>query len=456
MSTNKERLVSDFYKSDGINYASYDNMRKLPNFVDGLKISQRKLLYVGFDVAYKDYHKTEPFCNIVATKAAYIHGPQNLIGIASLMAAEYVGSNNYSLFTGNDSGFGTRINPAFASGRYTRMKVSDVAKVLFNNADEEILEKQFFEGQYIEPRHLIPIFPIILLNSSEGLSTGFSSSIYSRNPIEVIEYIKKKLAGTEHPRMQLLPWFRGHLGKVAYNKELDRNESFGIVTKNNMTSYTVTELPIGMEYTKYVEFLDKLCENGVIQDFIDKCDPKHDTILFELKTTREFTRNNEDERKLYETLHLIKSLPETLCFIDENNRVTEFKSIYEILDRYIDIRLKYYDMRKQHIVDQLKNLMQQLTSKYIFIKAVIDGKIVINKKKKDEIVAQLEKFDKVIKVDGSYNYLLSMQLYSLTHEKLEELKSLIESKKAELNEVKSTTIQQMWLDDLAGLKKVLK
>lgn len=84
--------------------------------------------------------------------------------------------------------------------------------------------------------------------------------------------------------------------------------------------------------------------------------------------------------------------------------------------------------------------MQQLTSKYIFIKAVIDGKIVINKKKKDEIVAQLEKFDKIIKVDGSYNYLLSMQLYSLTHEKLEELKSLIESKKAELNEVKNTTI----------------
>lgn len=100
--------------------------------------------------------------------------------------------------------------------------------------------------------------------------------------------------------------------------------------------------------------------------------------------------------------------------------------------------------------------MQQLTSKYIFIKAVIDGKIVINKKKKDEIVAQLEKFDKIIKVDGSYSYLLSMQLYSLTHEKLEELKSLTESKKAELNEVNSTTIQQMWLDDLADLKKVLK
>ena len=99
----KERLVSDFYKSDGINFASYDNIRKLPNYIDGLKISQRKLLWAGFDKAFNDFHNTEPFCNITATTTAYIHGPQNLIGIVSLMAAQYCTSNNYPLFIGNDS-----------------------------------------------------------------------------------------------------------------------------------------------------------------------------------------------------------------------------------------------------------------------------------------------------------------------------------------------------------------
>lgn len=338
---NKERLVSDFYKLDGINYASYDNLRKLPNYIDGLKISQRKLLYTGFSKAYNDYHKTEPFCNITATEQAYIHGPQNLIGIVSLMAAQYCGSNNYSLFVGNDSGFGSRINPNYASGRYTKIKLSDISKILFNKTDTEILEKQFFEGSYIEPKFLIPIFPTIFLNTSEGLSTGFASSIYSRNPEEVIEYIKKRLSGTQHPRMALLPWFRGHLGKVEYNKELDRNESFGVLKKNNMNSYTITELPIGIEYQKYVETLDKMCEAGTIQDYDDKCDPKTDTILFEIKTTREFTKKHEDERSLYEVFKLVKSLPETLCCIDENNRVREFSSINEILDTFIDLRLDF-------------------------------------------------------------------------------------------------------------------
>lgn len=449
------RLVSDFYKSDGVNFASYDNLRKLPNYIDGLKISQRKLLYTGFSHAFKEYHKTEPFCNITATEQCYVHGPQNLIGIVSLMAARYRGSNNYSLFVGNDSGFGTFINPAYASGRYTKIKVSDISKTLFNKSDTDILEKQYFEGQYIEPRFLMPIFPTILLNSSEGLSTGFSSQIYSRNPIEIIEYIKKKINGTEKPRMALLPWFKGHLGKVEYNKELDRNESFGVIVRNNMTSYTITELPIGIDYQKYVEFLDKLCENGTIQDYDDKCDPKTDAILFNIKTTREFTKKHEDERHLYETLHLVKSLPETLCCIDENNRVCEFGSIQEILDAFIELRLKYYDKRKKWILEDLKDKLTTLASKYRFVKGIVDGTIVVNKKRKDEIVAQLEKIEKIKKVNDSYDYLLGMAIHSLTAEKLEELKKLIENGKDEFNKVKETTIQDMWMADLAEFKKCL-
>lgn len=449
------RLISDFYKSDGVNFASYDNLRKLPNYIDGLKISQRKLLYTGFSHAFKEYHKTEPFCNITATEQCYVHGPQNLIGIVSLMAAQYRGSNNYSLFVGNDSGFGTFINPAYASGRYTKIKVSDISKILFNNSDNDILEKQYFEGQYIEPKFLMPIFPTILLNSSEGLSTGFSSSIYSRNPFEIIEYIKKKINGTEKPRMALLPWFKGHLGKVEYNKELDRNESFGVVVRNNMTSYTITELPIGIDYQKYVEFLDKLCENGTIQDYDDKCDPKTDSILFNIKTTRDFTKKHEDERKLYETFHLVKSLPETLCCIDENNRVREFNSIQEILDAFIDLRLKYYDKRKAWLLDSLKDKLTTLASKYLFVKGIVDGEIVVNKKKKDEIVAQLEKIEKIKKVNGSYDYLLNMAIHSLTKERLDELKKLIEDGKSEYAKIKTTTIQEMWSSDLSEFKKCL-
>ena len=94
----------------------------------------------------------------------------------------------------------------------------------------------------------------------------------------------------------------------------------------------------------------------------------HSAILFNVKTSREFTRKHENERKLYDVFHLIKSLPETLCCVDENNRVREFESIQEILDVFIDLRLKYYNKRKQYILDTLRNNLEKTNSKYLFVK----------------------------------------------------------------------------------------
>lgn len=450
----EKRSLTDYYENDVPAYASYDNLRKICG-IDGLKLSQRKIIYAAFKRCYNDWLKTDTMCAQTQIDTNYIHGAANLEGVIDNLAANYVGSNNYALLTGNSGGFGCRIRPCPSAGRYTRIKLSDISKKLFLDVDSRILDRQFFEGQYIEPKFLMPVFPIMFLNGTNGMSTGFSNEIQPRNPHDIIEYIKKKLNGTERPRMQLLPWFGKHLGKVEWNEELQRNESFGVITKNNMTSYTVTELPIGIEYQKYVDFLDKLEDAGTIQDYNDKCDPKTDKILFEIRTTRDFTRKHESERKLYEVFHLVKSLPETLCCIDENNRVQEFSSVQEILDKFISLRLKYYQKRKDYLVSELKNALVKLASKYWFIKGVVDGDIVVNKQKKDKVVAQLEKHEKIRPIDGSYDYLLQMPIYQLTFEKMEELKKQIEDGKEEYKRTKETSVQDMWLADLKELQKCL-
>jgi len=448
------RNLTDYYEQDVPAYASYDNLRKICG-IDGLKLSQRKIIYASFKRCYNDWIKTDTMCAQTQIDTNYIHGAANLEIVIDNLAASYIGSNNYALLTGNSGGFGCRISQRASSARYTRIKLSNISKKLFLDIDNNVLEKQFFEGQYIEPKFLMPVFPVMFLNGSNGMSTGFSNDIQPRNPNEIIEYIKKKLNGTEKPRLQLLPWFRGHLGKVVFNIELNRNESFGVIIKNNMTSYTISEIPIGTSYEKYVEFLDKLCDNGIIQDYEDKCDPKTDKILFEIRTTREFTRKHEDERKLYEVFHLIKSLPETLCCIDENNRVKEFSSVQEILDNFISMRLKFYQKRKDWMLESMKNGLIKLASKYYFVHGIVNGTIVVNKRKKDNITAQLEKIEKIHKVDGSYEYLLSMPIHSLTQERLEELKKQIEEGKEEYKKTRDMSIQDMWLEDLHELKKVL-
>ncbi len=449
-----KRTLTEYYENDVPAYANYDNLRKL-NGIDGLKLSQRKVVYAAFKRCYNSWLKTDTMCAQTQIDTNYIHGAANLEVVIDNMVANYVGANNYPLLIGNSGGFGCRISPRPSAGRYTRIHLADIAKKLFLEIDNEILEKQVFEGDEIEPKFFVPIFPVMFLNGASGMSTGFSNEILPRNPVEVIEYIKKKIAGTERPRMQLLPWFKGHLGKVEFNKELNRNESFGVVTRNNTTSYTITELPIGTEYQKYVEFLDKLCDNGTIVDYDDKCDPKTDKILFNIKTTREFTKKHADERKLYDAFHLVKSLPEVLCCIDENNRVKEFNSIQDILDMFINIRLKFYDKRKKYILESLKSKISELVSKYTFVLGIVKKTIIVSNKKKDDIIKQIDPIDKIIKIDGSYDYLLRMPIHSLTTEKLAELKQQIIDTKAEFDKVKATTIQDMWLGDLHELKKVL-
>lgn len=452
-----EIIVSEFFKNDFPIFACYDNTRKMTSFVDGMKNSMRKLIFTLLKKYPNDFVKTENLANITAAFTNYLHGANNLGGVLDTMSQGFVGSNNYPFTTGNSGGFGTRINPICAANRYTRVSLSKIMKTMLDSRDDAIIGQQYFEGDYIEPKFFMPVFPLVFLNGSLGaISSGFAQNIHPRNPFEVIDYIKKRLNGVENPKMKLLPWYRGFKGTIYYNEETQQNEIVGCIERNNTTNYTITELPIGTEYQKYIEFLDKLCDNGTIVDYEDKCDPKTDEILFEIKTTRAFTKSHEDIASLNKAFHLIKTLPENLNCIDETGRVHEYKSVKEILDDFIKLRLSFYDKRKAHLLKTLRSDLEILVAKYLFCKGIIEKTIIVSNKKKDEIVAQLNGIEKIIKVDGSYDFLLRMPINSITKEKMEELHEQIKQKKDEFMKIKGTEIKDMWIEDLKSVEKALK
>lgn len=444
--------ISDFLNTELVAYAAYDNIRKLPSYIDGMKMSQRKVIYTLLKKYPKEFVKTETLANITAAFTNYLHGANNIATtVCTTMTQSFVGANNYALTSGNSGGWGCRINPTAAAPRYTRISLSDITKAILHTDDEEIIGRQFFEGDYIEPKYFVPVFPALLLNGSNGVSTGFSCTIYPRNPDEVITYIKKKLSGV-NPKMTLLPWFNGFTGVIRVN-DAGTTESVGVIKRLNTTNYEITELPIGMEYQSYINILDKLYEDKVIADYDDCCEPKTDTILFKIKTSRQFTNAHQDTEKLYKVFKLIKPLTENLNCIDENNRVREFKDIKEILDAYIDIRLKYYNKRKEYLIEKYTNKISILASKYAFCDGVIKETIKVAKVSRDKIISQLEAISKIIKVDGSYDYLLKMPIYSITKEKMVEMAEQLKQLKDELKNIKETSTESFWLNDLKMVKK---
>lgn len=451
----QDKLVKDFYIEDVPAFASGDNIRKIASYIDGLKLSARKLVYTMIE-KYPNVNtktKTAQFANFAAAFTNYNQGENNLGGVTNTLTQDFVGTNNFSLFTGKGN-FGNRLDDLCAATRYTFVSPSKLLKSLFLDADNAIVKNQIYEGDKIEPLFYVPVISTLFLNGSNGISTGFRQAILPRNIDDVIEYIKKKLNGVDKPRMKLLPWFKNFKGTCRIT-ENDSLEIVGCIENVNTTTYRITELPVYVDYVNYCNFLDKLEDNGTIQSWKDLCDPKTNELLFEIKTTREFTKKYNDLESLLKVFHLIKPFTEIYNCIDENNRVKEFKSIQEILDAFIELRLKYYDLRKTYILKQLRSILEELSSKYIFVKSVIDKTIVIANKKKDDIIKQIENNPKILKKDDSYEYLLKLPLYTLTIEKLDELKTQIKNKKTEFDIIKSKTIQEIWLNDLKELKKAL-
>ena len=198
--------------------------------------------------------------------------------------------------------------------------------------------------------------------------------------------------------------------------------------------------------------LDKLEEAKKIKEYQDLSENGK----FKIEVT--LFRNNGltvDTPNLLTELKLVDSITENYTSLNENNKVIEFKSIYEVIDNYYNVRLKYYDIRKNNLIKELTKRILENYSKYLFIKGVIEKEIIISNKPDEDIIKQLEKIEKISKINDSYDYLLNMPMRSITKTQYEKLKNEIKSMKEELTKLKETSNIDMWKDDLKLLKKAL-
>ena len=255
--TYEQRQVSygEFIHNDMIHFSNDDTSRSIPHIMDGLKPSQRKILYGsilrGLD---KNEIKVAQLAGFVSDKAAYHHGEMSLTGAIVGMAQNYVGSNNINILKPNGQ-FGTRLQGGkdAASPRYIWTMLSDIIPTIFNKYDNMILNNQLEDGMSIEPEYYAPIIPMILVNGTEGIGTGFSTKIPNYNPVDIINNIIRFLDGEKYKSMR--PYWNNFEGKVV---KIDKNnyQSVGnYAIKNNKV--IITELPIGEWTQNFKNFLEK-------------------------------------------------------------------------------------------------------------------------------------------------------------------------------------------------------
>ncbi|MFM2394301.1 MAG: hypothetical protein RLZZ546_2283, partial [Bacteroidota bacterium] len=91
----------DFVNKKLVQFSMEDIHRSIPSIFDGLKPSQRKVLYTMFKKNYSDEIKVAQFAAVVSKETAYHHGEASLYSTIINMAQDYTGSNNINLLKPN-------------------------------------------------------------------------------------------------------------------------------------------------------------------------------------------------------------------------------------------------------------------------------------------------------------------------------------------------------------------
>jgi len=444
-----EKTITQFLADEYKEFAMYTiENRAIPSLVDGFKPVQRKIIHISNQLWKSGNEKTKKvfqLAGVVADQAYYHHGNASLENAIITMAQRF--KNNAPLLE-EDGQFGSLRSPQAGAPRYIGTKLSDNFSLLYK--DFELLEYKEEEGELIEPKYFLPIIPTVLLNGSSGIAVGFASNILNRDVKSLVESCQRVLMDKRPGDIK--PHLNGFLGDFIQDSENHKKWIIrGKFQRINSSTVKITELPPSMTYEKYEEVLDKLVDDKLIVAYDDNC---KDNIDYTIKFTRVDLEKLDDER-LIKLLKLEESSTEIYSTLDEWGKLKIFESTEEIINYFVQFRLKYYTKRKQFILDKLNRELKVLSNRGRFIKAILDGKIVVNNVAKLEIIKQIEKLG-LETIDDSYDYLLRMPIYSLTKEMFEKLKEDFVSKKEEIKKMEETDPKDMYLLDLSELKKKFK
>lgn len=435
--------ITEYINKDVAEFSRYNLEISIPSIMDGFKPSQRKILFTAFkkNVTNPEGIKVAQLGPMVAQLTAYKHGENNLMDTIINLAQDFTGSNNIN-FLKPIGQFGSRYNNAAASPRYIYTALNEVTRKIFRPEDDAILKYIEDEGMSIEPEYYIPVIPTILVNGALGLGTGWSTKIPMWNVHDIIQYMKNVIL--HKPLNKINYYYRDFKGEIIPMKNGFISQGVYSVSGNKIE---ITEIPLETSGESYKEFLHSLVLSGRLQDVVEK---NTEVISFVITVLdNKILEDPVKELKLQKTI-----LTSNMHLFDKNGLIKKYNNVYEIINEWMTSRFPWYAIRKRHLISELSGQLDVVSSKYRFLQMIMKDELVVYRRKRDDVIADLQK-NGFKMVSDSYDYLLKMPVTSFTEEMLEKLQKEIDDVSGRLEDVKKTSVEQMWLNDLDDVEKVL-
>ena len=427
---------ADFIHKDLIHFSYYNLERSIPNVMDGLKTSQRKILYAAFKRNLTQEIRVAQFAGYVSEHTGYHHGEASLNETIIGMAQDFVGSNNINWLVPQGQ-FGTRLQGGkdAASPRYIHTYLQPKIRKLVPTEDFSVLNYRDDDGLLVEPEWYAPVLPMLLVNGSRGIGTGYSTYVPPCNPAVIKKMLQDWLKGDKEAlNTPLTPYFQGFKGTIT-------GEVISGLYRKEKDAFVVMELPAGTWTADYREWLEKMLVEGKVKDFTD--------ISTDTEVNIRITGITEEL--------LVKSLTDkvkttNMHAFNAKGIITKYDTLNDILREYAGVRLELYEKRRLHQIKEMKEELPFHENIVRFIKSQCEEKPVPDLKRKPmaECVELLEK-NKYDRINGDYNYIMKLPVSSFTAENIEKHEKDMMALRKSIHALENKNANELWLNDLQCL-----
>ncbi len=430
--------ISRHLNEELVKFFHDDCKRSIPNALDGLKESQRKIIYAAKKRNLKSDTKVAQFGAYVAEHTNYHHGEDNLFKTIIKMAQSFPGSNNTPLLV-EEGMFGTRLEGGedAASPRYIFTKTVPEFNDLFNPLDDALLERREDDGDLVEPFHYVPTIPLLLVNGCVGIGTGWMCNMPQFNPKDVATACQWWMTD----RQEFLafvkgmkPWYRGFVGEIEKTGD-NKFQTKGVYTERSGTIH-VSELPVGMWNSKFQKILDE-------KEVRYKNRSKPDKVDYEITMNDNFDMK-DFEKKMCSSINL-----DNIVVFDKDEKIMKV-SLVDLFDMWGDARLDLNAKRKKDQLRSLDDRTRIATCKSRFIKAVRSKKIDVTSEEKT--IVSVIRAEGVAKEDSEIKMLLDLAVRTLTDERCKDLETSIKKMAHERAVLAKKTDKDIWIEDMTNLK----
>lgn len=432
--------------------------RALPDARDGLKPVQRRILYS----MYIDGNTSEKAHRKAAKAVGQIMGIFHPHGDSSIYDAMVRLSQDWKInlplidMHGNNGSIDD--DPA-AAMRYTEVRLSNNATLLLDDIDKQcVTMTNNYDDTVLEPTVLPARYPLLLVNGSTGIASGYATNIAPHNLNEVVEATIYRI---NHPTCELedlMVFIKGpdfptggivqgkdaikEVFKTGRGKVVLRSKCEIVEGKTN-TQIIVTEIPYEVIKSQLVKKISDIYLSKEIEGIVDVRDESGRDglkIVIDLK---------KDANKDMILNYLYKNTDLQINYSYNNiaivNHTPTLLPLCDALDAFINFRREVVLKRSIYLRDKKKERVHIIEG---LIKAlsIIDAIIETIRKSKDKKDAKDRLKEHFLFTEAQAEAIVNLRLYRLTSTDVNELKKEYSSLTKEINELESIIKSKEVLD----------